>query len=174
MLPMKKSDGWLIISMAALCGGILLLSASPVQAAGAEEVLVANLHPVDAGRVSDRQIGMLRFTPGKGEKEVKIFVRIQDLPLGGQEPLEVESSHAIYRHGLQIRATGDCKDMTIGKSEAGLLPNVDVRNDGSADLSITAEGITMAELPGKTAVLYRGTDADKQKIIACGVIKKPS
>ncbi len=159
------------ILLAALVGGSMLWSPTSAYANTAE----AEMHPVDAptGRVSSRAVGYLRFTEGKKADQVKILVHIQNLPdVQSEQPLMTESGHSTYPHGLRIRASGDCSDTTATDSPAGVLPDVGVRQDGNAVLSMTASGITLSELPGKSVVLYRGTNDAKRQIIACGVIKK--
>ncbi len=139
--------------LAALVGGIMLV---PPPAAFAGNAAEAELHHVDpaSGRISSRPIGYLRFTEGKGGKGVDVLVQIQNMPeVQGEEPLMTESGFATYRHGLRIRATGDCNDMKATDSDAGVLPDV-------------------AELPGKSVVMYRDPNGAKRQILACGVIKK--
>jgi len=36
--------------------------------------------------------------------------------------------------------------------------------------TLTANGITVGELPGKSVVPYRGSDSAKRRIVVCGVI----
>lgn len=159
-----------IFLVAALAGGMLLWT--PAAHADTAE---AELHPVDAptGRVSSRAVGYLRFTEGEKPDQVKILVHIQNLTVvQSEQPLMTESGFATYQHGMRIRATGDCSDTTSTDSQAGVLPDVGVRQDGNALVSVTASGITLSELPGKSVVLYRGTNDAKRQIIACGVIKK--
>lgn len=159
-----------LILLAALMAGSILW-APPAFADTAE----AELHPVDpgSGRMSSRAIGYLRFSAGEKAEEVKILVHIQNLTMqAGQQPLTTTGGHATYEHGLRIRASGDCKDLTATDSQAGVLPQIGVRQDGNAILSITATGITLKELPGKSVVLYRGDNDAKRQIVACGVIKK--
>lgn len=158
-------------------GALLLLDRAP---AGAAEEMVAALHPVNAaaGRVDkDRSYGEVKFTPGKKEKEVDIVVRIVDIPLpSSEEPLTVTDGPSVFRHALQIRPIASCEDTTTDRSLGGELPNVDIRTDGNALVSMTAKGISMSDLPGKTVVLYRGHEMKrKEDIVACGVIgpKKP-
>jgi Cu/Zn superoxide dismutase len=72
---------------------------------------------------------------------------------------------------MQIRAVTTCEDTATDKGLGGELPDVDIRTDGSATLEITAEGISMSQLPGKTVVIYRGKSTkEKHDIVACGVI----
>ena len=167
---------WEIIVTRALIGaiGTLLLWGAAPGGAVAEE-LVASLHPVNAAakRVDmDASWGEVKFTPGSKDKEVNILVRIVDAPLpSSEEPLTVTGGPTVYRHALQIRPATSCEDTTTDKSLGGELPNVDLRTDGNAELSIKAEGISMSELPGKTVVLYRGHEMKrKEDIVACGVI----
>jgi len=161
------------ISLAALVGGWFLLAA-PLEAVagGAAEAELHHVDP-DSGRISSRAIGYLRFTAGKDDKGVDILVQIRNLPeVQGEEPLTTTGGYAVYEHGMRIRAAGDCKDMTPTDSPAGVLPDVGIRQDGNATVSVTAEGITLSELPGKSVVLYRGSNDAKREIIACGVIKE--
>ena len=157
-------------SLAALMGSALLWTA-PVAA----ETLEAELHPADpgSGRLSSRAIGYLRFTPGNSADLVNILVHIQNLTIvASEEPLMTQGGHATYRHGMRIRAAGSCDDLTPTDSQAGVLPDVGVRQNGNALLSIQAKGINMGELPGKSVVMYRGSNDEKRQIVACGVIKK--
>jgi hypothetical protein len=161
-----------LISLAALVAAGTL---SPAPAL-AQEVAEATLNHVDApsGRVSDRGVGYLRFTKGKGENQVDVLVQILNLPdVQGEEPLMTVGGHAVYRHGMRIRSSGNCEDLTPTESQAGVLPDVGVQQNGMATLSITANGIAMSELPGKSVVLYRSSnEVKKRQIIACGVIKE--
>ncbi|MDG2306036.1 MAG: hypothetical protein P8R42_15575 [Candidatus Binatia bacterium] len=159
------------ILLAALAAGTMLLAPSAASADTAE----ADLHHVDpgSGRISSRPIGYLRFSAGKDDKGVDILIQIRNLPnVQSEQPLTTTGGHAVYEHGLRIRATGDCKDMTPTDSQAGVLPDIGILQDGNATVSVTAEGITLSELPGKSVVMYRGNNDAKRQILACGVIKK--
>jgi hypothetical protein len=152
----------------------LLLLCGALDRARAEE-LVAPLHPVDAAakRVDKAMsYGQVKFTPGSKDKEVKILVQIEDIPLpSSEEPLTEPGGPSIFRHAMQIRAVTTCEDTATDKGLGGELPDVDIRTDGSATLEITAEGISMSQLPGKTVVIYRGKSTkEKRDIVACGVI----
>ncbi len=160
------------VSMAALVGAVAVLATPP---ATAQAALEAELHHVDAaaGRISSRAVGYLRFNPGSKTDQVHVLVQVLNLPdVQSEQPLTSPSGYAVYRHGLRIRAEGSCDNLTATDSQAGVLPNVDIRQNGMATMMITANGITMSELPGKTAVLYRGANSAKRQIIACGVIKE--
>lgn len=168
MQRLTKKTG--LILFAALMAGSILW-ASPVQADTAE----AELHPVDAGtgRVSSRAVGYLRFSEGEKADQVKILIHIQNLTVvQGEQPLTTVGGASVYEHGLRIRSSGDCSNTEATDSQAGVLPQVGIRQDGNAVMAMTASGITLKELPGKSVVLYRGDADAKRQIIACGVIKK--
>lgn len=159
-----------LLLFAALVGGAVLWTPTAALA----ETLEADLHPADpaSGRISSRAVGYLRFTPGKSADSVNILVHIQNLPnVASEQPLMTQGGHATYRHGMRIRSAGSCDDLTPTDSQAGVLPDVGVRQNGNALLSIEANGINMAELKGKSVVMFRGTNDEKRQIIACGVIK---
>src|SRR5690606_14260774 len=128
------------VRVLAATGALLLLGNG---AAFAAEELVADLHPVNAAakRVDmDKAYGEVKFTPGKKEKEVDILVRIVDIPLpSSEEPLTVTGGPTVFRHALQIRPVGSCEDTTTDQTLGGELPDVDIRTDGNALVSMTAE-----------------------------------
>lgn len=168
MQRLKNMNG--LILFAALMAGSLLWA--PQAFADTAE---AELHPVDAGtgRVSGRAIGYLRFSEGKKADQVQILVHIQNATIvAGEQPLTTTGGHAVYEHGVRIRSTGDCTNTKATDSQAGVLPDIGIRQDGNALVSMQASGITLKELPGKSVVLYRGDADAKRQIIACGVIKK--
>jgi len=154
--------------------GVSLLFGAELDCARAEE-LQASLHPVDAAakRVdTSMSWGDVLFKPGSTDKEVKILVQIEDATLpSSEEPLTEDGGPSIFRHALQIRNVSTCEDTATDKRLGGELPDVDIHTDGSAALEITAVGISMSQLPGKTVVLYRGKSAkEKRDVVACGVI----
>ena len=116
--------------------------------------------------------GSVKFTPGSNAKEVNILAQIEDLPIVSQgEPLTDPGAPTVFRHALQIRPIASCQDTATDKHLGGELPDIQLRDDGSATLEIKAEGISMSELPGKTVVIYRGKSAEKKRdVVACGVI----
>jgi len=153
--------------------GVSLLFGAAFDCARAEE-LQASLHPVDAAakRVDmSMSWGDVLFKPGSKDKEVKILVQIEDATVSSGEPLAQDGGPSIYRHALQIRNVSTCEDTSTDKGLGGELPDVDILSNGSATLEITAVGISMSQLPGKTVVLYRGKSVkEKRDIVACGVI----
>jgi len=169
-MRMSQRDALVRVLTAA---GVLLLFGGATDRARAAE-LEASLHPVDAAakRVdTSMSWGDVKFTPGSTDKEVKILVQIEGATLPEGEPLAVPGGPTIYRHALQIRNVSTCEDTSTDKGLGGELPDVDIRTDGSATLEITAVGISMSQLPGKTVVLYRGKSAkEKRNVVACGVI----
>lgn len=167
MQRLTKTTG--LILFAALLAGSFLWAA-PAQANTAE----ADLHPVDApsGRISSRAVGYVRFTEGSEANQVRVLIHIQNLMIVQEEqPLTTVGGAAVYEHGIRIRATGDCSDTKATDSQAGVLPQVGIRQDGNALVSMVASGINLGELPGKSVVLYRGGTDAKRQIIACGEIK---
>ena len=87
---------------------------------------------------------------------------------GGTKVARATVLEEALAHGTQL------VEVTGGEPllQAGVLPDVGIRQDGNATVSVTAEGITLSELPGKSVVLYRGANDAKRQILACGVIKK--
>jgi hypothetical protein len=170
---MRMDQGMTFVRVLAASGALFLFGGA-LECVAAEE-LEASFHPVNAAakRVDESMsYGSVKFTPGSKDKEVNVLVQINNMPVvSEEEPLTVPGGPTVFPHAFQIRAVTTCEDTATDKSLAGELPDIQLRTDGSATLEVKAEGISMSDLPGKTAVIYRGKSTkEKRDIMACGVI----
>jgi Cu-Zn family superoxide dismutase len=138
---------------------------------------------------SGKEVGTARFEPAAGG--VKVDVKVTGVPPG--------------THGFHVHAVGKCEAPDFksagphfnpaGKqhghanpqgAHAGDLPNLEVKPDGTGQLSVVAQGLTLGEgqgslfQPGGTALVLHADPDDGQTDpagnagarIACGVIER--
>lgn len=199
----RKNTSWIPLAVAAVallpllaCGGAPQEEAAPAEdAAPMEEPVAAEVEqaePVMAtADVTDRQEGGVRgkvsFTDVEGNTDV--VVHIEGAPPG--------------THGLHIHETGDCSadDFTSAgghfnpadtphacppepERHAGDLGNIEVGEDGTGELELTTDLITVSEGPssvvGRAVILHADADDCQSQPtgaagarLACGVIAGP-
>jgi Cu-Zn family superoxide dismutase len=163
---------------------VLPACASRVSAAGGDRAAQARL--LDA---SGKEVGKATFEPAAGG--VKVDLKVRDVPPG--------------THGFHVHAVGKCDAPEFksagphfnptGKqhghanpqgAHAGDLPNVEVGQDGTGQVSVVAQGLTLGEgagslfgTDGTALVLHAAADDGRTDPagnagarIACGVIER--
>lgn len=140
--------------------------------------------------------------PGSGEHGAEASDRVNTVLQGadgkaagtatfvgnGTNVIVTVSAHGLTPgfHGLHVHSVGQCEgDFTsagghlqisghTGTPESGDLPTLLVRQDGSADLTVTTDAFTVEDLrnhgQGTAIVVHAGTEANAPRV-ACGVIK---
>ncbi len=140
--------------------------------------------------------------PGSGEHGAEAADRVNTVLQGadgkaagtatfvssGENVIVTVSAHGLTPglHGLHVHSVGKCEgDFTsagphlqvaghTGTPESGDLSTLLVRQDGSADLTVTTDAFTIEDLQnhgeGTALVVHAGTDTTAPRVV-CGVIK---